>query len=75
MSNKEKKWFSLNLKNEKKSGGCGCGKTTGSCDSNTKELKRKDGVDQVFDLKMDRRSGFKKLTASLLIGAGAVSTS
>jgi molybdopterin-containing oxidoreductase family iron-sulfur binding subunit len=35
----------------------------------------KDGFDQVFDVKMDRRSAFKKLTASLLIGAGAVSTS
>ena len=35
----------------------------------------KDGFDQVFDVKMDRRTAFKKLTASLVIGAGAVSTS
>lgn len=35
----------------------------------------KDGFEQVFDVKMDRRSAFKKLTASLMIGAGAVSTS
>ena len=34
----------------------------------------KDGFDQVFDVKMDRRSAFKKLTASLLIGAGAASS-
>ena len=36
---------------------------------------KKDGFDQVFDVKMDRRTAFKKLTASLVIGAGAVSTS
>jgi Fe-S-cluster-containing dehydrogenase component len=35
----------------------------------------KDGFEQVFDVKMDRRSAFKKLTASLMLGAGAVSTS
>lgn len=35
----------------------------------------KDGFEQVFDVKMDRRTAFKKLTASLMIGAGAVSTS
>ncbi|QXP52803.1 MULTISPECIES: 4Fe-4S dicluster domain-containing protein [Cellulophaga] len=39
------------------------------------EERHKDGFDQVFDVKMDRRSAFRKLTASLLIGAGAVSTS
>ncbi|WP_250436932.1 4Fe-4S dicluster domain-containing protein [Hanstruepera flava] len=39
------------------------------------EERTRDGFDQVFDVKMDRRSAFKKLTASLLIGAGAVSTS
>lgn len=37
--------------------------------------RQRDGFEQVFDVKMDRRSAFKKLTASLLIGAGAVSTS
>lgn len=35
---------------------------------------KKDGFDQVFDVKMDRRSAFKNLTASLLVGAGAVSS-
>tara|TARA_R110001606_G_scaffold135548_2_gene272657 strand:- start:208 stop:1413 length:1206 start_codon:yes stop_codon:yes gene_type:complete len=35
--------------------------------------RHKDGFDQVFDVKMDRRTAFRKLTASLLIGAGAVS--
>ena len=39
------------------------------------EERTKDGFEQVFDVKMDRRSAFKKLTASLAIGAGAVSTS
>ena len=38
------------------------------------EEVKKDGFDQVFDVKMDRRSAFKQLTASLLIGAGAVSS-
>ncbi|CAM4251138.1 4Fe-4S dicluster domain-containing protein [Zobellia nedashkovskayae] len=39
------------------------------------EERHRDGFEQVFDVKMDRRSAFKKLTASLLIGAGAVTTS
>ena len=39
------------------------------------EERTRDGFEQVFDVKMDRRTAFKKLTASLLIGAGAVSTS
>jgi len=39
------------------------------------EERKRDGFEQVFDVKMDRRTAFKKLTASLLIGAGAVSTS
>ncbi|MBD0832215.1 4Fe-4S dicluster domain-containing protein [Aestuariibaculum sediminum] len=37
--------------------------------------REKDGFDQVFDVKMDRRTAFRKLAASLLIGAGAVNTS
>ena len=36
---------------------------------------RKDGFQQVFDVKMDRRTAFRKLTASLMVGAGAVHTS
>ena len=39
------------------------------------EEDKRDGFQQVFDVKMDRRSAFKQLTASLMIGAGAVSTS
>ncbi|WKX75549.1 4Fe-4S dicluster domain-containing protein [Zobellia laminariae] len=39
------------------------------------EERHRDGFEQVFDVKMDRRSAFKKLTASLVIGAGAVTTS
>ena len=43
-------------------------------DASIGDERHKDGFDQVFDVKMDRRSAFKKLTASLLIGAGAVSS-
>jgi len=38
------------------------------------EERTRDGFEQVFDVKMDRRTAFKKLTASLLIGAGAISS-
>ena len=97
MSDKNKKWFSLNLNSKKNqnNNSCGCGKPSGGCNSNTPNSKeisneeftkaainasigdeiKKDGFDQVFDVKMDRRTAFKKLTASLVIGAGAVSTS
>lgn len=34
--------------------------------------RKKDGFEQVFDVQMSRRDAFKKLTASLLIGAGAL---
>ena len=46
----------------------------GAVDAAIGDERKKDGFDQVFDVKMDRRSAFKKLTASLLIGAGAVSS-
>lgn len=85
MSNTNKKWFSLNLntKQQQTSSSCGCGSNSGGCQKDTSEdiipaseqMPHKDGIDQVFDVKMGRRSAFKKLTASLLIGAGAVSTS
>ena len=84
MSTTNKKWFSLNLGNSKKeSDSCGRGSnTSGGCGSHNntspEEIPAKeqiDGFDQVFDLKMDRRNAFKKLTASLAIGAGAISTS
>ncbi|MAD30244.1 MAG: molybdopterin oxidoreductase [Flavobacteriaceae bacterium] len=97
MSDKNKKWFSLNLNSKKNqnNNSCGCGKPSGGCNSNTPNSREisneeftkaaitasigaeitKDGFDQVFDVKMDRRTAFKKLTASLVIGAGAVSTS
>jgi len=65
-----KKWFTLDLgqKNEKK---CGC--SGQSCDSTP--AKPKDGIDQVFDVNMNRRQAFRKLTAGLLIGAGAANAS
>ncbi len=44
-------------------------------DASIGDERHRDGFEQVFDVKMDRRTAFKKLTASLLIGAGAVSTS
>ncbi len=43
-------------------------------DASIGDEREKDGFDQVFDVSMDRRSAFKKLTASLLIGAGAISS-
>jgi molybdopterin-containing oxidoreductase family iron-sulfur binding subunit len=65
-----KKFFTLDLgqKEEKK---CGC--SGESCDSTPS--KPKDGFDQVFDVNMSRRSAFRKLTAGLLIGAGAANAS
>ena len=65
-----KKFFTLDLgqKNEKK---CGC--SGQSCDSTPS--KPKDGYDQVFDVNMNRRQAFRKLTAGLLIGAGAANAS
>ena len=85
MSN-TKKWFSLNLGDvgKKTSSSCGCGKNKEGCGGhNTTQESEiemvttppKDGFEQVFDVKMDRRGAFKKLTASLMVGAGAVSTS
>ena len=69
----------------KNSGGCGGDASTQKQLSDAEfdnavlasigEERTKDGFEQVFDVKMDRRTAFKKLTASLLIGAGAVSTS
>lgn len=44
-------------------------------DASIGDERHKDGFEQVFDVKMDRRTAFKKLTASLLIGAGAITTS
>ena len=68
----------------KTSGGCGSSSTKENLSdaefdnavlASIGEERSKDGFEQVFDVKMDRRTAFKKLTASLLIGAGAVSTS
>ncbi len=66
----------------KTSGGCGSSTNTqlsdtdfdAAVDASIGEEMHKDGFDQVFDVKMDRRTAFRKLTASLAIGAGAVST-
>ena len=90
MSSKKKWFSLNLGSNHKQSESCGCGKTSGGCHSkeniNEKEFfeaavdasigeeRHRDGFDQVFDVQMDRRSAFKKLTASLLIGAGAVSS-
>ena len=71
MINKDiKKWFTLDL-GQKKEKSCGC--SGGSCDSTPS--KPKDGFDQVFDVNMSRRQAFRKLTAGLLIGAGAANAS
>ena len=70
--NKEiKKWFSLNL-GDKKHSNCSC--SGSKCDGQALENKM-DGISQVFDVDMNRRQAFKKITAGLMIGAGAVSTS
>ncbi len=70
--NKEiKKWFSLNLGNKKQSNG-GCSES--KCDKHPLE-KKEDGISQVFDVNMNRRQAFKKITAGLMIGAGAVNSS
>jgi Fe-S-cluster-containing dehydrogenase component len=70
--NKEiKKWFSLNLGNKKQSN-CGC--SGSNCNDHALETK-KDGIAQVFDVDMNRRQAFKKITAGLMIGTGAVSAS
>lgn len=66
----------------KTSGGCGSSTNTqlsdtdfdAAVDASIGEEMHKDGFDQVFDVKMDRRTAFRKLTASLAIGAGAVSS-
>ncbi len=67
----------------KPSGGCGSQTDAhmsdedfdAAVDTAIGEERKKDGFDQVFDVKMSRRTAFRQLTASLLIGAGAVSTS
>ena len=70
MNQEIKKWFSLNL-GKKKQKTCGC--SDHGCQS--EESKPKNGYEQVFDVDMSRRQAFKKLTAGLLIGSGAVSAS
>ncbi len=71
MKKEIKKWFSLNLginnQDHKECSGSGC--------SHNSVEKTEDGISQVFDVNMNRRQAFKKLTAGLAIGAGAVSTS
>ncbi|MFS4418070.1 4Fe-4S dicluster domain-containing protein [Maribacter sp. 2307ULW6-5] len=67
----------------KTSGGCHGGQETLSADefyeaainASIGEERHRDGFEQVFDVKMDRRQAFKKLTASLLVGGGAVASS
>jgi molybdopterin-containing oxidoreductase family iron-sulfur binding subunit len=68
---KKNKWFSLNLGNNNKANNCGCESDLERCSNE----KIKDGYNQVMNVSMDRRAAFKKITASLLLGAGALSTS
>lgn len=51
----------------KKKDTCGCGKTSGSCQSKSKP---KDGYEQVMNKKMNRRASFSAITKGLLTGAG-----
>lgn len=71
MSDSNKKWYSLNLNRSAKPESCGCGKSAGLCDSD----KPKDGYDQIMDITISRRAAVTKITAGLLIGAGAVGSS
>ncbi|MCD9562683.1 4Fe-4S dicluster domain-containing protein [Tenacibaculum maritimum] len=85
MSINRKKWFTLNLNNKEQNQlpSCSCDKQEGTRNNfyektivtSVGEESVKDGFDQVFEVPMNRRDAFKKLTASLLIGAGAVTTS
>ncbi|WP_196890813.1 4Fe-4S dicluster domain-containing protein [Aureivirga marina] len=69
MGNNIKKWFSIGSKRV----------VNESCDSDKpcscKSEKTNDGFDQVLNAQTDRRNAIQKLTAGLLIGAGAVSSS
>jgi len=69
-SNKNK-WFRLNLGSNSKSNNCECKSGLENCSN--KQLN--DGYNQKLNISMDRRTAFKKITASLLLGAGAISTS
>ena len=71
MKKEIKKWFKLNLSNTDKTS-CGCGDQ--GCQGQ-KGQNSSDGYGQVFDVPMDRRKALRKLTAGLLIGAGAANAS
>lgn len=72
MSNKSKKWFSLKLDRFKKSSSCNCNEESNNvCNTENKQ----NGYQQVMNVSMDRRSAFKKITAGLLLGVGAINTS
>ena len=71
MKKEIKKWFKLDLSNSKNTS-CGCGEQ--GCHGSPDE-KARDGYEQVFDVPMDRRKALRKLTAGLLIGAGATNAS
>ena len=84
MKTKNKEWFANffgignKINNRKSDSACGCGKSEGGCNSSNPPKEEEvsvDGFDQVFDKQMGRRSAFKNLTASLLVGAGAVTSS
>ena len=71
MSNNTKKWFSLNLNQTKNKVESKGDNTLASSDVNSIN----DGYSQKLNTPISRRSAFKKITAGLLIGAGAVNTS
>jgi Fe-S-cluster-containing dehydrogenase component len=79
MDSKNKKWFSIPLSKRKEQvkASCNCGKTAGGCSiqQEPEKDKIKDGFEQIFNASMDRRNAFKQLTTSLLLGAGALSSS
>jgi len=71
MGDKTKKWYSLNLGKTNNSETCNCSSTT----SKSEKEQGGDGVNQVLNSTMSRRAAFKKMTAGLAIGAGAVQSS
>ncbi|BDD06058.1 4Fe-4S dicluster domain-containing protein [Aureibacter tunicatorum] len=79
MSGKIKEWFALltksNQDQKQSHGGCGSSGKPCSCKGGAgEENKKNDGYDQVLGASSGRRGALQKLTSSLMIGAGAVSS-
>ena len=71
-----KKWFRLDLgpKPAQQTQSSCCGGGCGGHDKQKDEQKIPDGFEQVFEVPMNRRNALRKLTAGLVIGAGAANS-